>query len=449
MNSIYQDDTPRSQWRSPLSYFLVTSGAVVGLGNLFQFPYHVIEYGGLFFIFFILAELLISIPLMLAELTIGRRGRQNPVGSIGIVSLESGANPNWRKMGWLFFLLSFLSISYYVVSAAFPVDYFSNTIHALYQSNQRPQANSMLDMISTNFVSLEIGFIVFLVGTLAVVNQGIHKGLEVISFIVVPMYFFILLGLVMYVATRGYFSLALHDLISLHSNQPVFPVLMAAITFALFNLNVGMGSMIVYGSYLPYSITIARSTLYIVTFDMIISLLSYFVLHPLLLESHSPLITSLNNHNVINVFASLPGGLWVAAFYFFAAILAAWPPTIAMAEVLVITLAERFNNSRVQVVLKLSMALFIIGTLVTLTQTIWLHKTIGGYPLHNAMSVFTGGIMAPIAAFLVAIYAGWIMKASIFESELRLSTLLNKIWRLLIGFIIPIAILLVALGSVL
>lgn len=429
-----EQNVERSQWRSSFSYFLVTSGAVVGLSNLFTFPYLTIKYGGMFFLFFILAQLVISLPLMLAELTIGRRGRQNPVGSVGIVCRESQANKNWRKIGWVFFLLTFLTISFYTVRAAFPISFFSGLV----RENITPTF--------WNFFSLEICFLVFLAATLIVVSRGINKGLEAISFITIPLYFLILLGLAIYVSQRGFTLTALSHMFNFNTTESMMTVFLTAVTLALFNLNVGMGSMIVYGSYLPYTTTIPRSSFYIFMFDLVISILSYLIIYPLYLETNfASAHTELNNHNVITIFKLVKEGWWIGGFYFFAAMIAAWTPTIAMAETLVVTLAERFRKSRIEVIIPLSIFIIIIGTYVALTQTVWSQETLFGFQLYNSISNFSQQFIAPIAALCVAIFAGWIMKNSIFESELHFSTGIQYLWKFAVSLVIPIAIVIIGI----
>ena len=87
---------PRSQWRSFNSYVLVTTGAIVGLGNVFQFPFLVNKYGGLFLLFYFACQLFIALPLLFAELLIGRRGKQSPPGCFTLLAMECNANPHWR-----------------------------------------------------------------------------------------------------------------------------------------------------------------------------------------------------------------------------------------------------------------------------------------------------------------------------------------------------------------
>src|SRR5579872_1363075 len=111
----------RPYWSSMTSYLLVTTGAIVGLGNFIFFPFFVYKLGAVFVLFYIICELFISMPILFAELLIGRRGKQNPVGSFEILAMETGASQWWRFIGWLCFLILFLTLASYTVIVASPV----------------------------------------------------------------------------------------------------------------------------------------------------------------------------------------------------------------------------------------------------------------------------------------------------------------------------------------
>jgi NSS family neurotransmitter:Na+ symporter len=435
----------RSQWTSPLSYTLVTIGAVVGLGNVIQFPYFVAQYGGLFVLFYIICELLISMPLMFAELMIGRAGRQNPVGSIGIVVLESGASPAWRKIGWLSVIVAFFTLAYYLVQAAFPLNYFWNALHALsIYGVDEPTAVAVQSATGEHFIPIEVCFISFLVLTMLVISRGINRGLEMISWVIVPAYFFILLSLAVYVSWSYGFFHSLQGLFDIHETQSVVTVLFAALGFALFKLNVGMGSMIVYGSYLPYNGSFARSTLWIVWFDIVISLLSYFIIYPLLSNSG---LQTLNNYNVIYIFSAIPGSILVAALFFLAAIMAAWTCTIAMAETVAITLIERFSWSRARATWVLFCSVFLVGSFSAVANTEWMHVMIFDIlPMAGIVKNSVGNVLAPISALLIALFAGWAVKRNISQRELNFNPCFYRVWRFLLLFA-PILIVLIFLSA--
>jgi NSS family neurotransmitter:Na+ symporter len=420
----------RAQWSSFSSYILVTTGAVVGLGNIFQFPYLVNKFGGLFLAFYILFELLISIPLLLAELTIGLRGRQNPVGAISIIARESGANNYWRMIGWLCFLILFLTLSYYIVAVTLPLDKFLDTAKTLIIGGVHAQ--SIADVpLEGHRGALEVSFIFFLVMTLLVIARGINRGLEGISWIIVPTYLIILVGLAIYTSVYGNFSGAFFHLFYVPANQAVLPVIFAALIYAFFKLNVGMGSMIVYGSYLPYTVSLGKSTLVVVCLDALVSLLSYFIMN-----AGGGLTVPVENNlaffrDTIAIFSGMPNGLVIAALLFFAAVIAAWTATIAMAESATVILIERFDLSRLHATGIFGLGVWILGTLIIFSTQM---------DLSHQIEKIAATFMTPISAFLIAIFAGWIVKTSITSSELGFKSGLYVTWLFLVRFVAPLAI---------
>src|SRR5262249_19391183 len=156
---------------------------------------------------------------------------------------------------------------------------------------------------------------------------------------------------------------SLQHLISAPPHISWMTIFFAALAFAFFKLGVGMGTMIVYGSYLPNTVSLGRSTLIIVIVDALIALLAYFVLFPLIYTLTPEVLGErLNHYNVIFVFMHIPHGLIVAALFFFAAILAAWTPMIAMAETVTVTLIERCHLLRRRSTAIIGLLLLCVGT---------------------------------------------------------------------------------------
>lgn len=448
MNYNHQE---RSQWRSTTSYLLVMLGAIIGLGNIIQFPYLISQYGGLFIFFYIFFEVAVSIPLLFAELIIGRRGKQNPVGSIGVLTMESGANRHWRKVGWLCAIISFLTLSYYTVQAAFPLSYFFGSLNviSIYGSDE-PVPVAVHGDLMTQFLPLEIFFLLFLFATILVIVRGINRGLEMISWISVPAFSLILIVLAIYTSVQGAFLSSIYKLFEIHPDQSVLTVMLAAMTYAFFKLNVGMGSMIVYGSYLPYSTSFRRTTLLIVIFDAIISILSYFIIYPLMLASQSSFIENLTNHNVIYLFSDIPHGFVVAALFFLAAVLAAWTSTIAMAETVAVTLIERFGITRLRAAIIVFIGAALVGSFAAATHTVWMHVMLTDQiHLQGITRAITSEILVPISAILIAIFAGWVVKREISSNELGFSRPIYRSWLFLIKYIAPLCIVLVLLMTLL
>lgn len=435
---------PRAQWNSFHSYVLVTTGAIVGLGNVFQFPLLVAKYGGLFLLFYVLCELAISLPILFAELLIGRRGKQNPVGSISILALEADASPRWSRLGWLSFIIVFMTLCYYVVSAAFPVGYFVDSLKELSVHGNTSVPVVLDSYLQSDFFKLELCFLFFLVFAMSVVYRGINRGLETISCVTVPMYFLIFLALAI-ICARGNFMDSFNALFALHPDVSILTVFFAALTFAFLKFGVGMGTMIVYGSYLPYTVSLAKSTVVIVIIDALVSLLSYFIVYPLMLESHvDAFIQEVTNRNIIHIFTNISYGIVISALFFFAAILAAWTPIIAMMETAVITMIERLHFTRKKAVLLISGGILLFGSLqvfiITQLSDILLFDK---FSLDNFIKNITMDVLAPISAFLVVIFIGWIVKRQVTLNELQFNPLIYTIWRFLIRYVAPICIILI------
>lgn len=447
--SVYDALTPRSKWSSSTSYVIVTVGAIVGLGNIIQFPYLISQYGGLFILFYLFFELMVSVPLLFAELIIGRRGKQNPVGAIDLISFESNASSYWRYIGWFSFIVSFLTLSYYTVQAAFPLSYFLGSLNviSIYGADE-PSAIAVHGDVMTRFLPLEICFLAFLIATIAVTMRGINRGLEKISWIVVPTYFLILFVLAIYTSIEGNFSASLKTLFSMHPGTSIITVIIAAMGYAFFKLNVGMGSMIVYGSYLPYTASFRRSTIVIILFDIIISFLSYFIIYPLMLKTQS-FEYELTNHNIIYIFTGIPNEFIIMALFFLAAVIAAWTATIAMAETVTVTLVERFKMTRLRASIIIFIGAVVIGSFAALTHTEWMHVMIvHSLPLQGIIKNTTDTILIPLSAIFIALFAGWIMTKAISQSELRFPSAVYRLWLFLTKYIIPACIAILLLSNI-
>lgn len=425
------DIQPRPYWSSMTSYLLVTTGAVVGLGNFVFFPFYVYKFGGMFVLFYIFCELFISIPILFAEFLIGRRGKQNPVGSFEILVMETGASQWWRFIGWLCLLILFLSLANYTVIASTPALHFTESLRTVSQNT-----------LGSHAITLEICLLAFLFITMLVILRGINRGLETISGITVPLYFFILLGLAIYSCSIGNFSQAIEHLLDFTPNDSIVTVFFVALIYAFLKLKIGMGSMIVYGSYLPYSVSIGRSTVIIVCFDAIISLLAYFVISPLSLPSHA-FITNVNSYQeILYTFLQSNHHHFLALLFFFAAIIAAWTPTIAMAESITVTLIERFDLSRRTATGLVFAVTAAVGTTMILSANILIFHH---WTLATLISGLTTNILIPISVFLTAIFTGWIVKRSITMSELGFNPTIYAVWRFLMRWAAPVFIVVIAI----
>ena len=114
-----------AQWSSRMTFVLGAAGSAVGLGNIWRFPYVTGQNGGSAFLFiYLAAALIIGLPLLITELSIGRRGKSSAPGSIINVAEASGASRSWGLVGSLGVVCAFIILSYYSVMSGWTLDYF-------------------------------------------------------------------------------------------------------------------------------------------------------------------------------------------------------------------------------------------------------------------------------------------------------------------------------------
>ena len=121
------------QWSSRLAFILAATGSAVGLGNIWKFPYIAGENGGgAFVLVYLLCIAVIGIPIMMAEVMIGRRGRQSPINTMRTLAEEEHASRHWQWLGWAGVLAGFLILSYYSVIAGWALSYVFRTGSGLF-----------------------------------------------------------------------------------------------------------------------------------------------------------------------------------------------------------------------------------------------------------------------------------------------------------------------------
>lgn len=443
---------PRQQWSSLFSYLLVTTGMVVGLGNIFKLPYCIAKYGSLFIVCYIGFELLISIPIFIAEAMLGRRGKQNPVGAISIISMQEGANLKWRLIGWLCAVILFLTLTYYSVEASFSLAYvahgltsilhldFSSVTASSHAANTANNITTVATLANSITTSHMLFVLAFLVAVFIVIAKGLYNGLEKISRLAVPFFFLTFLGLAVYSCIVGDVKAAINYLFDFNLHNLTFDMVFIAFIYAFFKLNVGTGTMIVYGSYLPLTASLGSSTLLVALFDDLASLLAYFVIYPIALKNNAAAtaVTNLNYQAIPNIFANIPHGSIVALLFFLATIVVAWMPGIAMAESITAIISERLKIGRRKACLMIAVVASAIAFVFMLSYGQWANVFIlGDWTIRNTIQDLAANILTPLSALLITLFVGWIMKKEILFGELGFKKMVFYIWYILIRYVAP------------
>ncbi len=195
------------QWSSRWAFILAATGSAVGLGNIWKFPYITGENGGgAFVLIYLLCIAVIGVPIMMAEIMLGRRGRQSPINTMHTLAIEAGHSPRWQLLGWLGVLAGFLILSYYSVIAGWSLAYIFRTATGTFTDVTPDGVGSIFGTFLEDSESLLFWHTVFMVMTMLVVARGVAGGLEKAVKFLMPALFIILIILLGYAMNTAAFE---------------------------------------------------------------------------------------------------------------------------------------------------------------------------------------------------------------------------------------------------
>jgi len=440
------------QWSTRLAFILAATGSAVGLGNIWRFPYIVGDNGGGAFVLVYLAcILLIGLPIMMAEILLGRRGRQSPINTMLTVAREEGLSRGWGLMGWIGVLAGFLILSFYSVIAGWALAYVFKSGSGGFIGLDAEGSSEMFGTMLASPEALLAWHTIFMVMTAMVVARGVRSGLERAVTILMPLLVLLLVVLVGYSMAQGEFMAGVQFLF-----QPDFSALSAnavllAMGQAFFTLSLGMGAIMVYGSYLSSDASVAKTSGAVVAADTLVALLAGLAIFPILFAAG---LSPGQGPGLIFVtlplaFAEMPMGLYFGTIFFVLLVFAAWTSAISLIEPAVAFLVENLSLTRVFATTLVAMFAWLLGIGALLSLNVWSGYTLFDMGILDLLDYLTANILLPLGGFLIALFVGWRMTERSVQSELRLKLgFVYSLWYFLVRYVAPIAILVVFLRAV-
>lgn len=451
------------QWSSKLVFVLAATGSAVGLGNIWRFPYLAGEYGGGAFVLVYLACILcIGLPVMMAEIMLGRRGRQSPMNTMSALARQEGLSRYWALLGWLGVLAGFLILSFYSVIAGWALSYVFRSAGGIFDDMDPDAVRGVFDALVGDPERLLAWHTIFMVMTVVVVMRGVKSGLEQAVKVMMPTLFISLLLLVGYAMSAGEFAQALKFMFTPDFSRLTGDAILMAMGQAFFSLSLGMGAIMVYGSYLSSQASIFRTSLAVASADTMVALLAGLAIFPIILASG---LATAQGPALIFVslplaFAQMPMGEVFGALFFVLLVLAAWTSSISLMEPATAWLVENRGMNREPAAMLVGVITWLLGIGTVLSFNVWSSPI--GFTLNlGGESVFVGGtifqmvdylasnVLLPIGGLLIALFVGWRMtrKAVIEELGMGSAALFNA-WYYVLRFAAPVGILLIFLKAV-
>ena len=445
------------QWSSRLAFVLAATGSAVGLGNIWKFPYITGEYGGgAFVLVYLLCIAVIGVPIMMAEVLLGRRGRQSPMNTMRDLAHEAGHNAIWRWIGWMGVLAGFLILSYYSVVAGVALGYTVRAGLGSFEAVSSAGAHALFKDFIGDPERLLAWHTLFMVMTMVVVSRGVRSGLERAVTFLMPGLFIILVLLIGYAMAQGQFMEGLRFMFKPDFSKLSSEAVLVAMGHAFFTLSLGMGAIMMYGSYLSSKTSITRVCITVAGLDTLVALMAGLAIFPIVFANGMDPGAGfgLVFLSLPIAFGQMPMGTLFATLFFLLLVFAAWSSAISLIEPAVAWLVENHGMGRGRASVLVGAIAWALGLVTVLSFNHWAFTfrfagQVKETGMFDVLDILTSSIMLPLGGLFIAIFAGWIMTRKSVREELRLKDGPGfKLWYVLVRFVAPIGILVVFLNLI-
>jgi len=423
---------------------MASVGFAVGLGNIWRFPYVTGENGGAAFVIVYLACAFgIGVPILIAELMIGRRGQGSPPEAMASVAQESDQSRQWQWVGGMGLLAAFTIEIVYAGVVGWVLWYLYKAVMTGFVGVDATIANAEFASVLNDNMGMLFWTLVGLAITGLIIFSGVKNGIERAVSIMMPLMFILLVGLAGYNYFAGGFDEAVEYLFTPDFSKIGPDAVLAAIGQAFFSIGVAMGGMMIYGSYLPRSISISQSVLIVVCADTLVAVLAGLVIFPAVFSyGLDPAAgAGLIFQTLPVAFAQMPGGYLFSILFFIMLSVAGITSMVGLIECVNAWIEGRFGLSRHRSAVIVVSSVAVLSVLSIMSYNVLGGLDFGGNNFNDAMDFFSNQILLPLGGLAIAIFAGWFMKRSASRDEL---TTLNRVgyevWHFLIRFVVPPAL---------
>ena len=445
----------RDSFGSRFGALVAMAGSAVGLGNLWRFPYLVGENGGAaFIIIYIILSFMICLPIFVSEFVVGRRSQKNAFAAFRDLSNGSA----WRWVGLFTIIVPLVVLSYYSVIGGWSIEYLIKSVTFSFTGGE---SQSSMNTMFTDFVSSAWGPLIahtgFLLVTTLIVIVGIKDGIEKFSKVMMPMLFFIVIGIAIYSVTLPGAKAGLDYLFTPDFSKIDAKAVASALGQAFFSLSLGFGTIMTYASYVDKKENIMFQSTATAVSDLMFALIAGVAIMPAVFAfGISPQAgPGLVFETLPYVFGQMPAGGFIAILFFIALLVAALTSSISMLEVAVAYLVEEKKFSRIWACVVLFVICWIVGAVCSLSFGPLSHVQIDGGNLFDFFDNLSSNILMTLGSLLTVLFVGWRLKKTDVYDEFtnggaisRNAKLFGVLW-FLIRYVCPLAIIAIFITGIL
>ncbi len=437
-------------WSSRLSFIMAAVGGAVGLGNIWKFPYMVGTQGGGAFVFIYLASIfLIAIPVAIAELLIGRGGQKNAPESVVKMAAHTTRPILYAPIGYIGVLGSFILMSFYAVIAGWVMAYIWRAASGALAGVDAQSSGAIFDALLANPYELIFWQLAFIGLTGFITAREIRAGLEKANLILIPLLLLMLVMVALYGLVEGNMGAALTFLFTPDFSKIDNQTILSAIGHGFFSVGVGAAMLITYASYINKQMGIGQAAIVIGITDTIVALLAGLGIFAILFAWH---LDPAEGPGLIFTtlplaFAQLPAGSIMAVVFFTLVLFAALTSGLALTEVVVLWVHERFAISRYKATFITLSVVFVTGLATVFSFNIWADMRLADTgifadkTLFDAKDYIASNILLPLGGLAMVSFAAWVIPAKISRDYFTGGRFLHAAWLWLARILAPLGIL--------
>ncbi|SDK51243.1 sodium-dependent transporter [Billgrantia gudaonensis] len=440
------------RWSTRRAFILAVTGAAVGLGNIWRFPYITGENGGAaFLVLYVAFVLLLGLPVMMAEILIGRAGRRSPMASLGHLAAQAGASRHWRLLGVFGAVTVFCILSFYSVVSGWSIEFLVAAINGDFVGADPAEIGAGFDAFLADPARMTFNHTLFLLLTMTVVAAGVAKGLEKLNNLLMPLLYLLLVLLAGFAATTSGFGPALAWLFQPELSAITPLVVLHAMGHAFFTLAVGACALMAYGAYMPERQSLPRAAGAVALLDVTVALLAGIAIFSVVFTqgldpAEGP---GLMFVTLPIAFAELPwGALWLSLF-FLLLLLATWTSSINLAEPMVATL-QGLGLGRGRAAALTGVAVWLVGLLSVLSFSIladW--HPVADKTFFDLVTSVPTEVFLPLGGLVIAVFAAWVMASDTVRKALGVGPTGFRLWQGVVRWVsIPLTLVVLVAGLI-
>ncbi|MBO7311569.1 MAG: sodium-dependent transporter, partial [Alistipes sp.] len=376
--------------------------------------------------------LFLGLPLLIAEFAVGHNTKKNPIDAFATIKR------GWGWLGAMGLISVTLIMGYYFVIAGWTLNY---TIASATDAIGSDFGGFFHNFTTGTWMPLIFAYL-FIFANHFIITGGVQGGIEKASKIMMPLLFAILIALAIYSLWMPAGREALANVFTPDFSMVTGKSFLAAMGQAFFTLSIGMGAMLIYGSYFKDGTKIAGTAISVVSLDTIVALMAAVIIFSAGVENESG--PQLAFVAMPKVFSQMPmGSVWSTLFFLLLG-LAALSSTISMHEAVTSYFVEKRGMSRRKGAWVVTIIALVLATAASLSLGDWSGFTIGGMNIFSLLDNFTSIVMLPLLGILTAVFVGWIWKKEDMRKELTAEGGVDKatypVIRFLLRYVCPVLV---------